>query len=222
MAIYSTDRRHLGPAMFGFGLVGLVLAGVMAGALIAAGITARNLDDRLADGQTRLGAAVTHATLAMDSLAAGIDNTSGTLTTSAATVVHTADLLGQAADTSDGLAVSLNVSILGQQPFSAAATRLTSLSGQVRTLQGDATALATNLDANNRDVAQIASQVRALRIDVGGLAIAVDSFSNTRELVALIAGGWVLALLMTAWVAILAAGIAATGWHLRRRKLPVS
>jgi hypothetical protein len=218
MANDSTDRRHLGPAMFGFGLIGLVLAGVMAGALVAGGITARSLDDRVAAGQSRLAAAVTHASIAIDSLAAGIDNASGTLKTSTDSVVHTAALLGQVADTSGSLAASINVDILGTRPFSAAAARLTSLAEQVRTVQGDATILATNLDANGRDVTQIAGQVRALRVDVGDLATAIDSFSNTRELVSLLAGGMVVALLMTVWVAILAAGIAATGWHLRRRK----
>jgi outer membrane murein-binding lipoprotein Lpp len=219
MAIYGTDRRHLGPAMFGFGLIGLVLAGIMAGALVAGGVTARSLDDRVAAGQERLAAAVEHASLAMDSLAAGIDNASGTLKTSTDSVVHTADLLGQVADTSDSLALSLNVDILGTRPFSAAALKLTNLTGQVRTLQGDATALAANLDANGRDVTQIAGQVRELRVDVGDLGAAIDSFSNTRELVALLAGGMVVALLMTVWLAVLAAGIAAAGWHLRRRKL---
>jgi hypothetical protein len=219
MAINSTDRRHLGPAMFGFGLIGLVLAGVMAGALVAGGISARALDDRVAAGQTRLAAAVTHASLAMDGLAGGIDNASGTLKTSTASMVHTADLLGQVAVTSDSLAASLNVDILGQRPFSAAVITLTSLGEQVRTLQGDATALAANLDANGRDVTQIAGQVRELRVDVGDLSTAIDSFSNTRELVALLTGGMVVALLMTVWVAVLAAGIAAAGWHMRRRKL---
>jgi hypothetical protein len=132
-------------------------------------------------------------------------------------MVHTADLLGQAAATSDGLATSLNVDILGTRPFAAAVTELGALSGQVRTLQGDASALAANLDANARDVTRIAGQVRELRGDVGDLATAIESFDNTREFVGLLAGGMVVALLMTVWVAVLAAGIAAAGWHLRRR-----
>jgi len=206
--------------MLAFGIIGLVLAGIVAGALVAGGIAARNLDDRIVAAQDRIGAALTRLTLTMDGVATSIDNASTTLGTSRDGVVHAADVLGQMAGTSDELASALNVTILGQQPFTAAVTKLSDLSAKVRVFQGDATKLAANLDANASDVTQMAGQVRQLRSEVGDLAAAVAGFSSTREVVSLVVGGIVLAGLLTAWVAVLAAGIAWAGWRLRRAVPP--
>ena len=214
------NPRRLGTSMLAFGIVGLVLAGIVAGALVAGGIAARNLDDRIAAGQDRIAAALTRLTLTMDGVATSIDNASATLGTSRDGVAHAADVLGQMADTSDELASALNVTILGQQPFTGAVAKLNDLSSKVRTFQGDAAKLAVNLDTNATDVTQMAGQVRQLRSEVGDLAAAVAGFSNTREIVSLAVGGIVLGGLLTAWIAVLAAGVAWAGWRLRRAVPP--
>ncbi len=216
MAWLGVNPRRLGTSMLAFGVIGLVLAGIVAGALVAGGIAARNLDDRIVAAQDRIGAALTRLTLTMDGVATSIDNASTTLGTSRDGVAHAADVLGQMADTSDELASALGITILGQQPFTGAVTKLNDLSAKARVFQADATKLAANLDANATDVTQIAGQVRQLRSEVGDLAAAVASFSSTREVVSLVVGGIVLAGLLTAWVAVLAAGIAWAGWRLRR------
>jgi methyl-accepting chemotaxis protein len=210
------DRRRLGTAMLVFGLIGLVLAGIVAGSLVAGGFAARNLDDKIVAGQNRIAASLTRLTLTMDSVATSIDNASTTLGTSRDGVVHAADALGQLADTADSLATSLDVTILGQQPFTSAVANLRTLEAKVRVFQDDAVKLAANLDQNANDVTTIAGEVRDMRSQVAELAGAVTGFANTREVVSLAVGGIVLGGLLTLWEAILAAGIAWMGWRLRR------
>jgi len=212
----GVDRRRLGAAMLAFGLVGLVLAGIVAGALVAGGLAARDLDDKVAAGQDRIAAALTRLTLTMDSLATSTDHASTTLQTSSTGVGHAADVLGQLADTTDSLATALDVTILGQQPFTGTVAKLKDLETRVRIFQQDATTLAANLDQNSTDVTQVADEIRSMRSQVAELAAAVTGFADTREIVSFAVGGIILAGILTAWEAILAAAIAWAGWRLRR------
>lgn len=209
-------RRRAGGAMIAFGLVGLVLAGIVGAALVDAGVAVRRLDDRIVAAQDRAGAALTRLTLTMDSVADTIDGASATLGTSRDGAAHAADALGSLADASASLADALDVSILGQQPLAEASAKLRDLAARVRVFQDDATRLAANLDQNTGDAAVIAGQVREMRSQVAELAGAVTSFARTRELVSLAGGGIVLGGLLTLWQAVLAGAIAWAGVRLRR------
>jgi uncharacterized protein YoxC len=212
----GVDRRRLGTAMLAFGLVGLVLAVVVAGALVAGAYTARDLDTQIVAAQNQAGASLTRLTLTMDSVADSIDHASTTLGTSRDGVVQATDVLGQLADTTKSLASALDISVFGQQPFTATVAKLNELEGKIRAFQDDATKLAANLDQNTSDVKTISGEVRDMRSQVAELAGAVTSFARTREVVSLAVGGIALGALLTIWQAILAAAIAWMGWRLRR------
>lgn len=212
----GVERRRLGSVFLGFGLTGLLLAAVVAAGLIAGGIAARNLDDRLVADQNRIAAALTRLTLTMDGLATSIDNASTTLATSRDGVVHAGQVLTDVTATTDELASALDISILGQRPFDGTIARLQTLSSRIQVFQGDAEKLAANLDSNSADAAQAAEGVRQLRSQVAELAATVTGFDRTGEIVTLATWGIALAGVLTAWVAILAAGIAWAGWRLRR------
>ena len=211
----GVERRRLGSVLLGFGLTGLLLAMIVASGLIAGGIAARSLDDRLVADQNRIAAALTRLTLTMDGLAASIDNASSTLETSRDGVVHAGQVLTDVAATTNELASALDVTILGQRPFDGTIAKLQALSARITTFEGDATKLAANLDANASDATQAADGVRQLRGQVAELAAVVTGFDRTGDLVTLATWGVALAGLLTAWVAILAAGIAWAGWRLR-------
>ncbi len=202
--------------MLVFGLIGLVLSGIVAAALVAGAYAARDLDEQIVAAQDKAGASLTRLTLTMDSVATSIDNASTTLGTSRDGVVHATEVLSQLADTTSSLASALDISILGQQPFTGTITKLKDLEAKIRVFQDDATKLAANLDQNASDVTMIASQVRDMRSQVAELAGAVTSFARTRQVVSLAVGGIALGGLLTLWQAILATAIAWMGWRLRR------
>jgi hypothetical protein len=202
--------------MLVFGIVGLLLAVLVAVMLVAGAIAARALDERIAVGQDQIAASLTRLTLTMDSVATSVDNGSTTIATSRDGIAHAADVLGGLAGTSDALASALDVSILGQRPFTAAAAQMHDVATRVRTFQDDATRLAANLDRDTSDGTEIADEVRDMRSQVAEVAGGVAGLTGARDVVSFALGGIVLAGLLTAWTAVLASGIAWAGLRLRR------
>ena len=202
--------------MLVFGIVGLLLAALVAVTLLAGGIAARTLDDRVLAGQDRIAASLTRLTLTMDSVATSVDHGSTTLATSRDSVAQAVDVLGELAGTSDSLASALDVSILGQRPFTSAVAQMHDMATRVRTFQDDATRLAADLDQDASDATQIAGEVRAMRSQVAELAGGVTGLTGARDVVGFALGGIVLGGLLTAWTAVLAGAIAWAGLRLRR------
>lgn len=216
----GVDRQRLGSALVAFGIVGLALAVLAALTLVAAGASAVSLDARLTTGQDQISASLDGLTATLDSVASSVDHGATTLGTSKDAVTHAVDVLGQVADTSDALAAALDLDLFGQRPFTGAVGSLHDLSTRVRAFQGDATKLASNLDQNTADAAQIASEIRDMRSQVADLSTTVSGLGGARDLVTFAVVGIVLAALMTAWLGVLAAAILWAGSRLRRGPRP--
>ncbi len=212
------DRRRLGTGLLVFGVVGVVLAGLIALALLGGAIAARSLDERLVADQDRIAASLTRLTLTMDTLALSTDHAGATLVTSRDAVTHASDLLGELSSASDELATALDVDILGTRPFASAAARIRDVATRTTTLQKDTAGLALNLDSNASDVAIMSAEIRALKTQTqtAELAGAVAGFDRIDQIVGLLIGGIVLGGLLTAWVAMAAGACAWAGWRLRR------
>ncbi len=212
----DVNPRRLGTGLLAFGLTGVILAGLIAAALFGGAIAARNLDDRLVADQERIAAALTRLTLTMDSVAITMDHAGGTLASSRDAMLHASTLMGTISTTSTDLANALDISILGSQPFASAANGIRRVSDQTTVFAQDATALAAALDANATDTTAMAQQVRTAKTQVAELAANIMAFDRIDQIVALLIGGIVLGGLLTAWVAVAAAGCAWFGWRLRQ------
>jgi len=210
------ERRRLGTGLLAFGLVGLVIAAIVAAALIGGAFAARNLDDRLVLDQARLTAALDRLSGSMSSLADTVDHAGDTLATSSATLADAEAVLDSAANSARSLADALNVSILGSQPFANASTNLAELATTLTSFKGRAAALAANIDQNAADTGAMADRIRSLQTDVDELSTRVADLGQVGDVVDLVLGGIVLGGLLTAWIAVLAAFLAWAGWRLRR------
>jgi hypothetical protein len=210
------DRRRLGTGMLVFGLVGVLVAGVVAVALVIGGFSARNLDDRLAADQARIGASLTRLSATMESLAITMENAGTTLETSSAAMGDAEAVLDTAAASMVSLSGALNISILGSQPFAGASRNLEELARTIDAFKGKATTLGMNLHQNSVDAGVMTAQVRDLKTQLNELAVRVTGFDRIGELVGLLIGGIVLCALLTAWVAVAAGFCAWVGWKLRR------
>lgn len=208
--------RRLGTSLLVFGLVGVVLAGVLALGLIGGAVAARNLDDRIAADQARLAATLERLTTTVDQLATTTNNAGATLRTTSAAVGAAGDALDDLATAADALADGLGFSVLGQQPLAGAAERFAALADQVRVFADGTDALAANLDTNALDVAELADRIRAVGTDVEELSARVASFDRTDEIIGLLVGGILLGGLVDAWLAVGAALAAWLGWRLRQ------
>jgi hypothetical protein len=210
------ERRRLGTGMLVFGLVGLVIAAVVAAALIGGAFAARNLDDRLVADQARLAAALDRLSTSMSSLADTVDHAGATLGTSSSTLTDAEAVLDSAAASAQALADSLRISILGSQPFLRASDRLGDLATTLTSFRGRASALAANLDQNAADTSGMAARIRTLQADVDELGERVADLDSLGDIVDLVLGGILLCGLLTAWIAAAAAFCAWAGWRLRR------
>jgi hypothetical protein len=217
MTTLDINPRRLGTALLAFGMTGVILAGLIAVALFGGAVAARNLDDRLVADQNRIAAALTRLTLTMETLAVTVEHGGNTLASSRDAMTHAADLLKDIAATSNDLANAMDISILGNQPFAAAATGVRNVGAKTATFAQDATALAATLDANVADTTTMAGQIRTAQTQASELAASVAAFDRIGQIVGLLIGGIVLAGLLTAWVAVAAAGCAWVGWRLRRK-----
>lgn len=212
----GVDRRRLGTGMLVFGLVGVVIAGVIATALVVGAVAARNLDGRLAADQERIGASLTRLSVTMESLALTSEHAQATLETSSDALAEAVAVLHLTTITLTAMADALDVEVLGRRPLGTASEKLTELALITDRYGTKAQTLAFNLHQNAADAEVMAGQIRQLKDDVADLAARVGSFDRIGDLVALLIGGIVLGALLTGWVALAAAGCAWAGWRLRR------
>jgi len=206
----------MGTAMVVFGLVGMVIAGVVALGLISGAVAARNLDERLAVEQARLVTTLERLDGAMRKLVTATDNGGSTLTTTSETLAGAGEVLGRVGDTAQELSTSIDISILGSRPLASASARFAELAVEVRAFQGDAVRLSENLAVNAADVDDLAAELDLLREEVAAVSARVAAFETTGELVSLVVGGILLVGLLVAWLAVAAAGCAWIGLRLRR------
>ena len=212
----GVERRRLGAGLLAFGILGVLLAGILGVGLIAGAIAMRDLDDRLLAQQASIADSLDGAGASLDKLASTTDNASTTLATAGVSVGHAGQVLDELANVSADLQQSLDVSILGQHPLASAASKFGDLATRARVFSGDAAALAAALATNAADVSALAVQVRSLEDRATTMSDRVREFEGTGRLVGLLTAGVVLAGLMVAWFAVLALGVAWAGWRLRR------
>ena len=212
----GVDLRRMGTTLLVFGVIGMVIAGIVAAGLIGGAIAARNLDERLAAERVRLVQTLDRVDAAMAQTVTTIDNAGATLGTTSETLASASGVLSQVAATSEDLSTSLNFSILGSQPLASAAARFGDLAVQVRGFQEKAQALADNLATNSGDTTALASEVDGLRDELAALTDRVASFEATGDVVGLLVGGILLLGLLVAWLAVAGAGCAWFGLKLRR------
>jgi len=216
----GVSRARLGTALLVFGLVGMVLAAVIAAGLVSGAIAARNLSDRLETDQARLVEMLGRVNTTVDHLATSTDNAGQTLRTTQAVVEAVGSVTSGLGSTASRLSSALDVSFLGQRPFAGAAESLGSVSSQLDTLGTQVTTLAANIETNADDLDQVALQVRQMRQDLTAITTRIQEFDRTGEVVSLIVGGILLGGLLVAWIAIGAAFCAWVGWRLRRLAAP--
>lgn len=208
--------RRLGTALLAFGLVGLVLAAVVAGGLIAGAAAARNLDERLDADQARLVELLDRLVATVDRAAVTTDNAGRTLAATGQTVDSAGAMLDSLAAVADELAGSLDFTILGQRPLAGAARQFGAFAEEVRVLDVSVDQLSASLETNAGDTAAMAADIERLSGQVDGIAERIASFDRTSELVDLLVAGSFLLGLLVAWLAVAAGFTAWVGWRLRR------
>ena len=212
----GVERRRLGTVLLVFGLIGMILSLIVAGGLIAGGIAARNLDDRIAADQAKLSSSLHRIDASIDKLATSTDHAAATLNTTGALIGEAGLVIQDLAGVSDELAGNLNFNILGQQPLAGAATKFKDFGTRLRTFQGMTGGLEDNLTTNANDLTGLTAEIEQIGVMTQDLAERVDDFDRAGEIIALLVGGIILGGFLVAWLALAAAFCAWAGWRLRK------
>jgi hypothetical protein len=198
----GVDLRRMGTGLLVFGVIGMVIAGIVAIGLFAGAIAARDLDERLAADQARLVQTLQRVDSTMTQVVTTTRNAGATLGTTSETLAGAGDVLRRVGDTAEELSQSIDISILGTRPLASAAARFDELATDVRAFQDDAVRLSANLAVNSSDVGSLATEIEELQVQVAALSARVETFDTTGRLVGLLVWGIVLLGLLVAWLAV--------------------
>jgi hypothetical protein len=215
MTLLGLERRRAGNALLAFGVVGVILAGVIALALVGTAIATRDLDDRLQADQARLAETLDELAVTTAAAVTSIENASATLDTSSAAVLDARSVLDELATASDSLADSLGITIFGNQPFAGAAQRFRTFSDRVRVFSEDATGIADAIATNSDDMSTLADRVALMETQLGDYAERVAGSERIGQIGTWVAVSVLLGGLLAAWLAVAAGACAWVGWKLR-------
>ena len=215
MTLLGLERRRAGNALVGFGVIGVILAGVIALALVGTAIATRDLDDRLQADQARLAETLDELAVTTAAAVTSIENASATLDTSSAAVLDARTVLDELATASDSLADSLGITIFGNQPFAGAAQRFRTFSDRVRVFSEDATGIADAIATNSDDMSTLADRVALMETQLGEYAERVAGSERIGQIGTWVAVSVLLGGLLAAWLAVAAGACAWAGWKLR-------
>jgi C4-dicarboxylate-specific signal transduction histidine kinase len=215
MTLLGVERRRAGNALFSFGVIGVVLAGVIALALVGTAVATRGLDERLQADQARLADTLDELSVSTAAAVRSIENASATLDRTGASVHDARDVLEELASASDSLADSLGITIFGSQPFAGAAQRFRTFSDRVRVFSEDATGIADALTTNSEDMGTLAERVGLMETQLSDYAERVGESERIGQIGTWVALSVLLGGLLAAWLAIAAGGCAWVGWRLR-------
>jgi outer membrane murein-binding lipoprotein Lpp len=212
----GVDLRRMGTAMLVFGILGVVVATIVAIGMFGTAWSARNLDQRIADEQAYVVDALARVDSTVGKLVTSTENGATTLGTTSDTLATAEGVLGQVAGTAKELSTSIDISILGSRPLAGAAQRFAELATSVEGFQAKAAALSQNLATNASDVQDLAGQIDVLRDDLQSVSERVAGFEATSTLVSLLVASFVMLGLLVTWLAVAALAVAWAGLRLRR------
>jgi hypothetical protein len=215
MEVLGLPARRLGNGMVAFGVVGLVVTAILAVTWLGGLVALQDLDDRLEDDRQAVAVALGNTANLMASTATALEDVTGSMDSMGAALTDAADLLDRLASTTASLADSLNVTILGQQPFAGAVENLDSIADDLVTFAGHSGTLASDLETLEPSLASLAADLRTVEESVSSLATRVEEFSGVERLVGLVRLYVLLSALLAAWLAVLAAGCIWVGRQLQ-------
>ena len=216
MTLVGVERRRAGTALLVFGVIGVLLAGIIALALVGTAFATRDLDARLEADQARLADTLDELAVSTAAATRSMHNASATLDTAGSAVQDAQDVLDDLAASTDALADSLGITIFGNQPFAGTAQRFRTFSERVRVFSEDAAGIADALSTNSGDMSTLADRVALMETQLNSYAERIAESERIGQI-----GTWILVSvllggLLAAWLAVAAAACAWVGWRLRK------
>lgn len=216
LLVSRSSRRQIGSALIAYGIVGTILAILVAGAGLWGAFRLDDTLSRVEAQRVELAATVGAAADALASVVTtveasrpGIDQLSG-LTTKLSGVA------GDIGTAADDLASRMDVSVLGFQPFAGLGAQMSGIGTQIRGVATDLEAIGPAVTAVADGTAGITTSLATLQARLDALSARIEALGPFDQTGRALAVGIVLLVLLDLWLAIPALTAIVVGRRLRR------
>ena len=212
----ASSRRRIGLALMAYGIVGVVLAVVVA---VAGVYAALRLDDVLARAEaqrTELVATLDATGELLGSLVRTLDTAKPGFDQTATLTTNLAQLATDISGTADALAGRLDVQILGLQPFAGLGVQVQGIARQTSGLADGLTALTPSISGLTGDITAVGQGLQSLQQRLGAVEERIAAIGPLDEYGRLALLVLALVVLLDIWLAIPAAVAIEVGRRLRR------
>jgi methyl-accepting chemotaxis protein len=210
------SRRRIGAALVAYGIVGTILAVLVA----AAGIFgAFRLDDALARieaERAELAATVAAAADALARVSATFEASRPGLDRLTSMTGQLSTVAGDIGLAADDLASRMDVSVLGFQPFAGLGDRMSGIGDQMQSVASDLQGIGPAVSAVADGTAGISASLVTLQARLDAVAARIDALGPFDETGRILAVGLLLVVLLDLWLAIPALTAIVVGRRLRR------
>ncbi len=216
LLVSRSSRRQIGSALIAYGIVGTILAILVAGAGLWG---AFRLDDTLSRVEAqRVELAVTVGAAA-DALASVVTTVEASRPGIDQLSDLTSKLSGVAGDigtAADDLASRMDVTVLGFQPFAGLGAQMSGIGAQIRSVATDLDAIGPAVTAVADGTAGISTSLSTLQARLDAVSARIDALGPFDQTGRALAIGIVLLVLLDLWLAIPALTAIVVGRRLRR------
>jgi ABC-type transporter Mla subunit MlaD len=211
-----SSRQRVGAALIAYGVVGTLLAILVAGAGLYGAV---RLDDALARIEAERAELASTVAAAADALA----SVTATLEASRPAIDGLTGLTGQLATvardigtSADDLAARMDVTVLGFQPFAGLGEQMRGIGGQVNGVATELEAMAPAVGAVAQGTAGIGASLVTLQARLDAVSQRIEAMGPFDQTGRILAIGLVLVVLLCLWLAIPAVTAIFVGRRLRR------
>ena len=169
LAIGPRDRRRLGVVLTAYGMAGVLVVLLGGGVVLGSLAGVNGLTDTLETERSSIIATMNAATDTLDGAATSTRGFATSLEGTRRTAADGAGLTRDFATTLDQASATMDVSILGSQPFASVAAGFRRTADQSRALADELDAAAVTLDRNVEDVSVLSDRVSTLRASMADL-----------------------------------------------------
>lgn len=216
LRLSRTSRRRIGAALIAYGMVGAILALLVAGAGLWGALRLDDAMARIEAQRVELVGTIGAAADALASTIATVDAARPGFDQLASLTARLGGVAGDAGSAVDDLAGRMDVSVLGFQPFAGLGAQMSGVAGQLRSVSDELAAVGPAVDGVAAGTAGVMTSLAALQARLEAVSGRIEALGPFDQTGRILAGGLALVILLDLWLVIPAVTAVVVGRRLRR------
>lgn len=216
LLISRASRKRIGAALVAYGIVGTILAFMVAGAGLYGAVRLDDAVSRVEAQRAELAATVGAAADALASVVSTVEASRPGIDRLTSMTGQLSGVAGDIATAANDLAGRMDVSVLGFQPFAGLGAQMSAIGSQVGGVAADLEAIGPAVAAVADGTAGISASLVTLQARLAAVSERIDALGPFDQTGRILAIGLVLIVLLDLWLAIPAVTAIVVGRRLRR------